>query len=124
MAFTGKRIGFFACLLVCLVLTACNGSREYTETLPKTVDFNFHVRPILVQNCYLCHGPDPSGRKADLRLDTFEGATAELKDGGHAIVPGKPSKSLLIYRIMNEAEDQIMPPPETNHKLKLIFYPG
>lgn len=104
-----------ACLL--LVLSSCGDSNNFAEPLPETVDFNFHVRPILVQNCYLCHGPDPSGRKADLRLDTYEGATAALKEGGHAIVPGKPSSSQLIYRIYNEEEDQVMPPPESNYKL-------
>lgn len=107
-------------MAICLsygLLFSCDRTPEFSEPLPETVDFNFHVRPILVQNCYLCHGPDPSGRKADLRLDTYEGATAELKDGGSAIVPGKPSKSQLIYRITHEEEDQVMPPPETNHKL-------
>ena len=96
---------------------SCNDNKNFSEPLPETVDFNFHVRPILVQNCYLCHGPDPSGRKADLRLDTFEGATAALKEGGHAIVPRSSSKSELVHRIYNEEEDQIMPPPESNYKL-------
>lgn len=98
-------------------LSSCSDNKSFSEPLPETVDFNFHVRPILVQNCYLCHGPDPSGRKADLRLDTFEGATAALKESGHAIVPGKPSQSQLIYRINNEDEGEIMPPPESNYKL-------
>ncbi|WP_273565307.1 PSD1 and planctomycete cytochrome C domain-containing protein [Maribacter halichondriae] len=96
---------------------SCGNDHNFSEPLPETVDFNFHVRPILVQNCYLCHGPDPSGRKAELRLDIYEGATAALKEGGHAIVPGKPSKSQLIYRIYHEEEDQVMPPPESNYKL-------
>ncbi|MBK8778519.1 MAG: hypothetical protein IPO25_14380 [Saprospiraceae bacterium] len=52
------------------------------------MDFNFDVKPILVQNCYLCHGPDSTARKGGLRLDTFLGATDTLKEGGHAIVPG------------------------------------
>ncbi len=112
---TFRNIVFSIVLL--LVMCACKENSAFSEPLPETVDFNFHVRPILVQNCYLCHGPDPSGRKADLRLDTFEGATAALKDGGHAIVAGKPSKSQLIYRIYHEEEDQMMPPPESNYKL-------
>lgn len=98
-------------------LSSCSDNKSYSEPLPENVDFNFHIRPILVQNCYLCHGPDPSGRKADLRLDTFEGATAALKEGGYAIVDGKPSSSQLVYRINHEDEDQIMPPPESNYKL-------
>ena len=96
---------------------SCDRSQQFSEPLPKVVDFNFHVKPILVQNCYLCHGPDPSSRKAELRLDTYEGATAALKEGGHAIVPGKTSKSNLVQRIYNEDPGQIMPPPETNLKL-------
>ena len=96
---------------------SCERSEKFSEPLPKIVDFNFHVKPILVQNCYLCHGPDPSSRKADLRLDTYEGATAALKEGGHAIVPGKASKSNLVQRIYNEDLGMVMPPPETNLKL-------
>ncbi|WP_237701162.1 PSD1 and planctomycete cytochrome C domain-containing protein [Maribacter sp. HTCC2170] len=107
-------IAFFA---ISITFLSCGDSNQYSEPLPRTVDFNFHIRPILVQNCYLCHGPDPSSRKAELRLDTYEGATAKLKDGGYAIIPGKPSKSQLIYRVNHKEEDQIMPPPETNHKL-------
>jgi len=109
---------FFIVLTALFVaLSACSNSEEYSEPLPETVDFNFHIRPILVQNCYLCHGPDPSSRKANLRLDNLEGATTLLEDGGYAIVPKKASKSLLIDRINHTAEDQIMPPPESNLKL-------
>lgn len=96
---------------------SCDRTEKFSEPLPKVVDFNFHVKPILVQNCYLCHGPDPSSRKAELRLDTYEGAVAALKEGGHAIVPGKTSKSELLKRIYNEDPGKIMPPPETNLKL-------
>ena len=110
------KILWTLCALYTMLLS-CNNSDISYEPIPKKVDFNFHIRPILVQNCYLCHGPDPSSRKAGLRLDTFEGATAELKESGYAIVPGNVSKSKLIYRINHHDEDQIMPPPETNSKL-------
>ena len=39
------------------------------------IDFNSEVRPVLSNNCFFCHGPDGHERKADLRLDTEEGAT-------------------------------------------------
>ncbi|MRI00841.1 DUF1553 domain-containing protein [Kriegella sp. EG-1] len=109
---------FLATLAIFLLtLYSCGDSKDFAEPLPDVVDFNFHVRPILVQNCYLCHGPDATSRKAGLRLDTYEGAIAALKEEGHAIVPGNASKSKLIYRINHSAPDQIMPPPESNYKL-------
>jgi mono/diheme cytochrome c family protein len=80
------------------------------------VDFNRDIRPILANTCLLCHGPDPKNRKADLRLDLREGATADL--GGHAaIAPGKPDKSELIRRITSSDRDEVMPPPKTGKKL-------
>ena len=71
------------------------------------VEFNRDIRPILSDRCYYCHGPDEKTQKADLRLDTREGA---LADG--AIVPGKPEKSELFYRITTHDEDDIMPQPK------------
>ena len=67
--------------------------------LPNQVDFNYHIRPILSQNCYTCHGPDSSSREAGLRLDNFEGATALLESGNHAIVAGDAQSGSLIARL-------------------------
>ena len=96
------------CVLYSIILS-CNDIESYYEPLPENIDFNFHVKPILVQNCYLCHGPDPSSRKANLRLDTNEGLMAILEGGGFAVVPGKTNKSHIINRINNPHEDKIMP---------------
>jgi hypothetical protein len=80
------------------------------------VDFNRDVRPILANTCLLCHGPDAKNRKADLRLDTREGATANL-DGKFAIVPGKTGQSELVRRITSTDRDEVMPPPKSGKKL-------
>src|SRR5205085_11170674 len=83
----------------------------------KPIDFNRDIRPILSENCFVCHGPDESQRKAKLRLDTREGALAKLRTGGHAIVPGKSAESALVQRIHSEDAEERMPPPTTNKKL-------
>jgi len=81
------------------------------------VTFNEHIRPILADNCFACHGVDASHRKAKLRLDIAAGATAE-RDGTRAITPGDLAQSELWQRIISPHEDEVMPPPES-HKTPL-----
>ncbi len=82
------------------------------EELPEKVDFNFHVRPILSDRCYHCHGPDEQARKASLRLDIEKEAFQALESGnGHAIVAGNARKSQLIHRILSEDPEVVMPTP-------------
>ena len=90
--------------------------------LPETVDYNFHIKPILSDNCYTCHGPDANKRKANLRLDLEEAAFSELKEsqGHYAFVAGNPKKSKAYQNIMADDEDQIMPPADS--KLSLNSY--
>ncbi|MDP6915621.1 MAG: DUF1549 domain-containing protein, partial [Verrucomicrobiota bacterium] len=80
------------------------------------VRFNRDIRPILSDKCFKCHGPDANHRKADLRLDTLEGALADLGDYA-AVVPGAPRKSELIARITTGDEEDVMPPPDTGKTL-------
>jgi len=74
------------------------------------VDFDRDVRPVLAARCYSCHGPDAESRKAGLRLDTFEGATAVLKSGHRAVAAGDPAASELLARVTARATDDRMPP--------------
>ena len=85
-------------------------------SLPDVVDFNYHVRPILSDRCFKCHGPDPQTREAGLRLDTEEGAFAALKDepGKHVIVKGDPLSSDLFLRVASKDTSYVMPPPSSN----------
>jgi len=68
--------------------------------------FESRVRPVLVQNCQKCHGPEK--QKAGLRLDSRAGALAggEL---GPAVVPGKPDESLLLAAVRHD--DELKMPP-------------
>ncbi|MDB4265714.1 DUF1549 domain-containing protein, partial [Akkermansiaceae bacterium] len=80
------------------------------------IDFNRDIRPILSDKCFHCHGPDKETQEADLRLDTYEGAT----EGGEfeiPIEPGKPEESEVIARILSSDPDEVMPPPETHKKI-------
>lgn len=80
------------------------------------IAYNRDVRPILSDNCFSCHGFDEEGRKAGLRLDTFEGATTET-DGVVAIKPGDVEGSEIWARINSTDPDEVMPPPETAHEI-------
>lgn len=101
------------------IAVSCNRSNTETATIPATVDYNFHIRPIFSDRCFKCHGPDANQRKANLRLDTEEGLYATLKDNpnAHVIVPGDPNASEVYSRIASSDTSMLMPPPSSNLKL-------
>jgi hypothetical protein len=80
------------------------------------VDFAREVLPILSDNCFHCHGPSETGRKAGLRLDLREGAL-RVKDGKTTIVPGKPELSELVKRLYTDDPEDLMPPPDSHRSL-------
>lgn len=84
--------------------------------LPDVVSYNFHIRPILSDKCFKCHGPDVSKQKAGLRLDYAKYAYAPLTQmkGAFAIVPGKPEESELYKRISSTDSSYMMPDPESH----------
>ncbi len=102
-----------ACLLVSIA--ACSGRGD---PLPELVDYNFHVKPILSDRCYACHGPDAAARQAELRLDSEEGLLDSLLSSGSApVVPGNRGKSPLYRRVSSRDIDFRMPPQESNLSL-------
>ncbi|MEO0333292.1 MAG: DUF1549 domain-containing protein, partial [Bacteroidota bacterium] len=110
--------GLFAALFTCCGTEKPAEIVEAEKKLPEKIDFNFHVKPILSDRCYACHGPDKENQEADLRLDTPEAAFAALASGeGHAIVPGKLGKSEVYHRIVSDDPDFVMPPPESHLQL-------
>ncbi len=76
------------------------------KPLPDRVDFNFHIKPILSDRCFFCHGPDANDRKADLRLDT--------EAGFHSV------KNEIVDRLTAQNPEEVMPPPEA--KLSVSEY--
>ncbi|EPR67636.1 hypothetical protein ADICYQ_3276 [Cyclobacterium qasimii M12-11B] len=108
---------FMVLFIVGMALNSCSNENVIREaSIPDQVSYNFHIRPILSDNCFACHGPDANKREAGLRLDTEAGAYAALKENPdqHAIVPGNPNKSQVIKRIFSEDASEKMPPPESN----------
>ena len=105
--------------LICAILHALMGWCSNGQTA-ESLDFNTHIRPILSDRCWTCHGPDENTRKAKLRLDTKEGALAS-----DTIRPGAPGDSELFKRITSIDLDEKMPPPDSHlvlqeHEIGLI----
>ncbi len=123
--FLQKHYLVFLLVSMLLVLSSCSQeesnniesvSISRTNVVPDQVDFNYHVRPILSDRCYTCHGPDEAARQGELRLDIEEEAFIALGESQdhHAIVKGDPENSTLVYRIYTDNKRELMPPPESN----------
>ena len=106
------RIALLYAVLLVWRLLPLFASAATNADAPAKVQFNRDIRPILSENCFLCHGPDSASRKADLRFDRREVA---IKIG--AIVPGDVDKSELVKRINSTDPDEMMPPPASHNVL-------
>jgi hypothetical protein len=96
-------------MLLCCALTAPSSLAQSSAGAVWTG----HVEPILNRNCFKCHGGVQQKAGLDLRLPQLL-----LKGGesGPAIVPGKPSESLLLKRVHANDDDHM--PPGENKRLK------
>jgi Protein of unknown function (DUF1553)/Protein of unknown function (DUF1549)/Planctomycete cytochrome C/Concanavalin A-like lectin/glucanases superfamily len=107
-------------LLLATTIWSCGNSEipaevaAFEDKLPETVDYNLHIKPILSDRCFKCHGPDKTKVEAGLQLVTFDGATEKLKSGNHAIVSGNINKSELVKRILSHDPEEMMPMPKSN----------
>ncbi|MCU0960483.1 MAG: PSD1 and planctomycete cytochrome C domain-containing protein [Pirellulaceae bacterium] len=110
-----RGIAWVLCLAACVLAgTQVAGAADGDDAgAARPLSFNRDIRPILADKCFACHGQDAKAREADLRLDTLEGATADL-GGSQAIVPGDPDASALWERISSDDEDVVMPPPDAH----------
>ena len=119
--------GLYSLLVSIPILFAvgCNTGVQTSETaanneihgrVPDKIDFTFHVKPILSDRCFKCHGPDKNAIEGGLSLNTAEDAYMALgkKKDHYAIVPGDVEKSELVNRIYTTDESLMMPPPESN----------
>lgn len=80
-------------------------------------DFQTQIRPILSNRCFACHGPDEATVESGLRLDSQTASRTPADSGKIAVVPGDPSKSELMIRVLSQDDDIRMPPPHFGEKL-------
>ena len=124
-----KNIFYFIiplfCMLMIKFINTSTQSEEITisnssdvlliSSIPENIDFNFHVKPIISDKCFACHGPDEKERAANLRLDTEKGLYQLTEDlSSYVINKENPEKSELLRRIFHDNKSISMPPPESN----------
>jgi cytochrome c len=69
-----------------------------------------HVKPIFENNCYRCHGG--MNHRGSLSMATRAGMAKGGKDGA-VIVPGDPTRSLLVRSIRHEKPPEKPMPPKS-----------
>ena len=118
-----KYVAIF--LLALILIGACVNDKSLIDqdciissqfaSIPEAIDFNFHVRPILSDKCFKCHGPDKSKVESGLSFATEEEAFKALQSdlSKHAIVPGDTLNSMLVKRIKSTDGSFMMPPPDS-----------
>jgi hypothetical protein len=95
----------FVLVLVLLMAALPARAQDRPPSPAQAQFFEAHIRPLLANNCFKCHGP--SKQRGSLRLDS----RATILQGGAsgpAVVPGKPLESLLIRAV--HYQDLEMPP--------------
>jgi len=110
---------FLSLLLLCLnCQPAYSPDEEIVAQLPEKVDFNYHIKPILSDRCFACHGPDKNALEANLQLNTVTGALKQvLSSGQHAFVSGNVKKSEAFQRMLSLDPEMQMPPPDFQRSL-------
>jgi cytochrome c553 len=97
-------------LLTLFAMFSTAGVSGAEETSDAAEYFESHVRPVLVEKCVGCHGPDD--QSSDLRLDSLP---AMLRGGqqGAAIIPGNAERSLLIRALKQDGDLRMPPKPDS-----------
>jgi hypothetical protein len=124
LAFQGGKVRsiYYLFILLLFISYGCGNSlpeniHDEFENIPSIISYNNHVKPILSDRCYACHGPDENSRKAGLRLDIEDAAFSKLENGHIAFVRKSISKSHAISRMISSDPTFKMPPPESELKL-------
>jgi hypothetical protein len=113
-----------ALLFLSLIFANCTSNLEVPEEiaaeqslLPENLDYNYHIKPILSDRCFKCHGPDKTKIEAGLQLTSLDGASMKLESGMTAIEPGDIEESELVRRILSSDPEEVMPPSDSHLSL-------
>ena len=106
-------------LWIAATASAVDTSDNSQKKLPDQVTFNAHIRPLMSNTCFTCHGPDEEDNESGYRIDTFESAISTLPsdDSLVGIKPGELRASEVYARIMGTSDGEQMPPPSFRHQL-------
>jgi Protein of unknown function (DUF1553)/Protein of unknown function (DUF1549)/Planctomycete cytochrome C len=99
---------FLTHLIALLVVVGAAGDRASAQS-DGAEFFEKNIRPLLAQNCLICHSAASRPVMGGLRLDSREG----IEKGGSrgpAVVDGNSEKSLLI-RAVRHVDDKLQMPP-------------
>lgn len=92
--------------------------KQAMASLPDKLDYNIHVKKILSDKCFSCHGPDAKKQKGELRLDIADVAyNKEAESGLKAIKPSSISNSEVAHRILSDDKEYCMPTPASHLSL-------
>ncbi|WP_146523416.1 PSD1 and planctomycete cytochrome C domain-containing protein [Stieleria varia] len=109
MPLIATRLLVLASICLTTWVSTCVQARE--------ISFNRDIRPILSENCFVCHGPDKEQVAAGLRLDMRDSAVTEADSGEIPIVPGDAAESEVMLRLTSDDADVRMPPAESGKQL-------
>ncbi len=118
--------GLLLLLGILYLMSGCSPNSKQNFEISGEIDFNYHIKPILSDRCFACHGPDKNTREAGLRLDTPEGALEHLLESGNIAFVGKSRVQSEAYqRMLSDDPNELMPPPEsklalTEQEIELI----
>ncbi len=112
-AFRPPAVRWHALVASLALAVVGSGGSAHAVSLPDRVDFNFHIRPLLSDRCFACHGPDDKARKAKLDLHTRARALRGGSSGDPALRPGDAPGSELLKRLLTSDPEEVMPPPES-----------
>jgi cytochrome c553 len=99
---------------VLLVILPCFAAGLSADEAQQQKFFESRIRPLLIERCYQCHGPDEAS--GNLRLDLKSG-WEKGGERGPAIVRGNPADSLLIRAVSGADPELSMPPADSGPPL-------